>query len=255
MTRVVKIGGRVQSDAALIAALATAAATGEPLCVVHGGGDEISALQRRLGLEPVFNRGRRVTSAEELEVVRMVLSGTANKRLVAALLSAGVPAVGLSGEDGALIGATRLEDGALGFVGVPARVDAGPLRALLASGYVPVVSPVARALDAVPGGPPALNVNGDDAAAALAGALGADELLLVADVEGVMIDGRCTAQLDAADIEQLIAGGVASGGMEPKLRASLAALARGVHRVRIGGAAMITDRNAGTSIEPARSVA
>ena len=113
--RVVKVGGRAQGEARLSAELAAAAAQAAAqatdgaaaLCVVHGGGDEVSALQRRLGLEPTFHGGRRVTSAEDLDIVRMVLSGTTNKRLTAQLLSAGVNAVGVSGEDGGAVPRSR----------------------------------------------------------------------------------------------------------------------------------------------------
>src|SRR5476651_275267 len=105
MTRVVKIGGRAQTNPRLINALREAwkSRPGE-LCVVHGGGDEVSAMQRALGREPVFIGGRRVTSEEDLDLLRMVLSGVVNKRLVNAMVTAGLPAVGISGEDGALIG-------------------------------------------------------------------------------------------------------------------------------------------------------
>src|SRR5690606_32037248 len=145
-------------------------------------GDEVTALQRRLGGEPTFVGGRRVTTAGDVDLVRMVLSGLVNKRLVGCLLGAGVPAVGISGEDGALLAAEVLADGALGAVGIPTSADSRVVTALLDAGFVPVISPLAR--DAASGAP--LNVNGDDAAAAIAASLGATELLLVADVPGVL---------------------------------------------------------------------
>ena len=123
MTRVFKIGGRVQSHAGLAAA-GRAAATTDRVVVVHGGGDEVSTLQRRLGLTPQFNGGRRVTTPDDLEVVQMVLSGSAHKRLVAALVSEGVRAVGISGEDDGLLCARATLRETLGEVGVPTRVDA-----------------------------------------------------------------------------------------------------------------------------------
>ena len=252
--QVVKVGGRVQGAAALIDGLVAAWNAGDPFCVVHGGGDEISSLQQRLGLTPTFVGGRRVTSADELEIVRMALSGSANKRMVGALISAGVPAIGISGEDGPLLIARPKDRGALGYVGTPETVDPAPLRAILAGGFLPVISPVARAALSEAGAPSALNVNGDDAAAAIAAALESAELLFVADVAGVMIDGVVAQHLDIENAEHLITSGQARGGMEPKLRAAASALAGGVHRVRIGGVDMLSDPHAGTTIEFARSL-
>lgn len=243
--RVVKIGGRAQSDPALAGALARLwRAHPGALCVVHGGGDEISAAQRRMGGQPAFHGGRRITTPDDLDIVRMVLSGAVNKRLVAALLSAGARAVGVSGEDGGLLEATLANGGTLGRVGVPARVDARLLETLLRDGWLPVVSPLARALD----GDGGLNVNGDDAAAAIAVALGAAELLLLADVAGVFVDGSVVPTLDADGAAALIADGTAGGGMAAKLEAATSALARGVARVRIGDLRALTRFDAGTTL-------
>jgi acetylglutamate kinase len=244
--RVIKIGGRLQSSPTLAADLA-AAWRREPasLCVVHGGGDEISALQRRLGSEATFAGGRRITSEADVDIVRMVLSGTANKRLVAALVTAGVRAVGVSGEDDGMLEATIAADGALGRAGLPSNVDASLLRALLAGGWLPVISPVAR--EAGDTGH-ALNVNGDDAAAAIAAALGAAELLLLSDVPGVLVNDRPVGALDDETARTLIRDGAATGGMAAKLDAACAALARGVPRVRIGDASALSDANAGTTL-------
>src|SRR5215210_9596258 len=123
MTRVLKIGGRAQSDAGLSAAVLGAAGQGR-IVLVHGGGDEVSALQRRLGMTPTFHGGRRVTTTDDLEIVRMVLSGSANKRLVAAFVGAGIRAVGISGEDDGLLCARASARETLGEVGAPSRVDA-----------------------------------------------------------------------------------------------------------------------------------
>ena len=251
MTRVVKVGGRAQGDPQLPFALAAAAQAasqgrGNALCIVHGGGDEVSALQRRLGLEPRFRSGRRVTSTEDLEIVRMVLSGTINKRLVAALVSHGICAVGISGEDGLLFTAQVTDDANMGRVGGAVTVDATVVQLLLAAGFVPVISPLARdAGDSVGAG---LNVNGDDAAAALAVSLGADELVLVADVPGVIEDGAVIPELDANGVHGLIARGVAAGGMVAKLEAGLAALRGGVAAVRISALEGITDSAVGTQL-------
>jgi acetylglutamate kinase len=243
----VKIGGRSQTDPRLAPSLAGAAQAGNgALCVVHGGGDEVSAVQRRLGLEPVFIGGRRVTSTQDLEVVRMVLSGTINKRLVALLLGRGVRAVGISGEDAMLFTAHATDPATMGRVGGEVAVDPGIVRQLLAGGYVPVISPLARDADDRAGS--GLNVNGDDAAAALAVALRADELLFVADVPGVLDGALPVPLLDAERVGSLIASGVAAGGMAAKLEAALSALAGGVARVRIAGLEGIGDPAAGTRI-------
>ncbi|HUF64484.1 MAG TPA: acetylglutamate kinase, partial [Gemmatimonadaceae bacterium] len=182
MTRVLKLGGRAQSSTELLDALVAAwTERRSDLCLVHGGGEEISALQRALGIEPVFVGGRRATTVRDLELVRMALSGAANKRLVTALVDRGVAAWGISGEDAGLLQATPLPSDELGLAGTPTRVNPAPLQLLLERGYLPVVSPVARSA----AGSGALNVNGDDAAAALAAALEAEELLFVSDVAGV----------------------------------------------------------------------
>jgi acetylglutamate kinase len=243
MTRVIKLGGRAQNDPQLPTTVAAAAAR-ERVCVVHGGGDEVTALMRQLGREPTFVHGRRLTTTDDVAIVRMVLSGTVNKRLVAQLLSAGARAVGLSGEDGLLLEARPFGDGSLGAVGEPVRVNAPLIETLLEAGYLPVISPVAR-------GPvgEALNVNGDDAASAIAAALGASELLLIADVPGVFDEsGQVLPELRADEAERLIANGVAKSGMAAKLDAALHALQHGVARVRIGDLQAISDSTVGTSI-------
>ncbi len=252
---VVKLGGRTQGDPALPAALAASwHATDGRLVVVHGGGDQISALQRLRGEEPVFIGGRRVTTPLALELVRMVLSGLANKQLVAALTAAGVPAVGISGEDARLLTAVPIDEATFGQSGTPAGVDARLVETLLAARYLPVVSPVAARADATTevtatAAAGALNVNGDDAAAAIAAGLGASELFLLADVPGVLDADRALLPrltLDAA--RALVASGVAGGGMAAKLDACAMALAGGVRRVRIGDLAALAEPARGTEI-------
>jgi acetylglutamate kinase len=255
MMRVVKIGGRPQGDPCLAASLREAwdAEPGE-LCVVHGGGDEMSAMQRALGREPAFVGGRRVTSEGDLELLRMVLSGVVNKRLVNALVAAGLPAVGISGEDGALIGAELIDAASLGFAGQPVLVKAGVLRTLLKGRYLPVISPVGYNAKNSKGGP--LNVNGDDAAAAIAVALGSEELLLIADVEGVHDrDGEVISNLSIETARELTANGIAVGGMAAKLESAQAALIAGVARVRICDLAGLSDGERGTLVTHSQSVA
>jgi acetylglutamate kinase len=250
---VVKLGGRTQNDPSLASALSALwTSTGGRLVIVHGGGDQISALQRLRGEEPVFVGGRRVTTEGALELVRMVLSGLANKQLVSALTSAGAPAVGISGEDGAMLRATPIDVVTFGHSGTPASVDGKLAHVLLAQGFLPVISPVATHADQSIGG--ALNVNGDDAAAAIAAALGADELFLLADVPGVLDGSKNRIPvLPLDDARALVASGVAGGGMAAKLDACAQALAGGVARVRIGDLAALSVPDAGTAIVASHS--
>lgn len=244
VTRVIKLGGRAQADPTLPLLLAAAAARSR-VVVVHGGGDEVSAMQRRLGLEPQFIGGRRVTNEADLDVVRMLLSGTVNKRLTAQLITAGTIAVGVSGEDAGLLTA-RTGDATFGRVGRDVACDPHLLTHLLAGGFLPVISPLARDREAHNSA--GLNVNGDDAAAAIAVALHADELLFLADVPGVLENDRVFPSLDRTAIADLTARGIAQGGMRTKLEAALAALEGGVRRVRVGSIECIPDATLGTAV-------
>ena len=253
--RVVKIGGRAQANPQLPAILRDAwrAAPGS-FCVVHGGGDDMSAMQRALGREPAFIGGRRVTSEGDLDLLRMVLSGVVNKRLVNAFLAAGVPAMGMSGEDGRLIGAEIIDAATLGFAGRPITVNTDLLHVVLSAGYMPVISPVAYDSSSSQAG--ALNVNGDDAAAAIAAALGADELFLVADVEGVHdAEGEILSTLTGESARDLIVNGIAAGGMAAKIESAQAALAGGVSSVRICDLDGLVDDERGTFITLSQSIA
>jgi len=213
----------------------------------------MSAMQRALGKEASFVGGRRVTSRGDLELLRMVLSGAVNKRLVNSLVAAGVPAVGLSGEDDALIGAEVIDAVSLGFAGRPTAINVQLLRTLLSAGYMPVISPVGY--DATSGKGGTLNVNGDDAAAAIAAALEAEELLLIADVEGVRgAKGDFVPVLSLESARELIASGVAAGGMAAKLESAHAALLGGVDRVRICDLAGLVDNERGTFITQSQGV-
>jgi acetylglutamate kinase len=252
--RVVKVGGRAQADPRLFTFLGEAwKELPKSLCVVHGGGDEISAMQRTLGKEAVFIGGRRVTSKSDLDLLRMVLSGVVNKRLVNGLVAAGVSAVGLSGEDGALISAEIIDAESLGFAGRPTKVNSKLLRALIDAGNLPVISPVGYDGESGQGG--ALNVNGDDAASAIAVALQADELLLIADVDGVRDEqGDLLPAISLESARELIENGTAAGGMAAKLESAHAALIAGVDRVRICDLAGLVDVGRGTYITQSQSV-
>jgi acetylglutamate kinase len=252
--RVVKIGGRAQGDPGITVALRQAW-TDSPngVCIVHGGGDEVSSMQRALGREAAFVGGRRVTSQSDLDLLRMVLSGVVNKRLVNALVAAGVPAVGLSGEDDALIGAEVIDAASLGLAGRPTAINVQLLRTLMDAGYMPVISPIGY--DATTGKGGALNVNGDDAAAAIAVSLRADELLLIADVEGVRgAEGEVVQSLSIESARDLITSGVAAGGMAAKLESAHTALLGGVDRVRICDIAGLVDSERGTFVTQSQGV-
>jgi acetylglutamate kinase len=246
--RIVKIGGAALADETWLERFAAfAQRSEEPFIIVHGGGPEISARSERLGVAPLWKDGRRITSQEALNVATMVLSGSVNKRIVSTLVTAGVQAIGVSGEDAALLLAVPRDGGALGLVGEVVAVRGDVLHGLLGLGLIPVVSPISRGMDGK-----ALNVNADDAAMAVAAKLDAFELLFLTDVQGVMDEtGITAASLTAESAAELVRSGVAHGGMAVKLEAALAALRAGVSCVRIGGLEMLVDANAGTALRGA----
>ncbi len=211
---------------------------GRPTVLVHGGGPEISDLHERLGVPFEKIDGLRVTSPEGMTLTTMVLCGAVNTRIVERFVAHGLPALGVSGVDLGLLRAP-LAGAAWGRVGGPPQVAAERLEQLLAAGLVPVVAPVSLGPDGA-----AVNVNADDAAHAIAAALGASALEFVSDIPGVTEDDRVLRRLVPVDVERLIARGVVKGGMVPKLRAAVAALAAGVGRVRIGNLTTIRTNHA-----------
>lgn len=218
MTVVLKVGGSSAAEAA--AQVVREAANGRPLVVLHGGGPQISARMRALRLEPRYVGGRRVTDADSLACVDEGLRAV-NAALCADLEAAGVRTRGLPA---GVVRARRVPG--LGHVGEPVGVDLAQVRAAIAAGEVPVVGPLSAEVDA----DGFLNVNADDAAAALAGALGADELVFLTDVPGVLDEhGALIPSLRAS-----APPASASGGMLPKLEACGVALSAGVLRVWIG---------------------
>jgi len=227
---VIKLGGRaLESPQALAGFAAEVAAVRGPLVLVHGGGAEVSAWLERLAIAPRFEHGLRVTDAATLDVVAAVLAGLANKRLVASLRTRGVDAVGLSVLDGGTLSCTRHpEADTLGAVGVPTGGEASLLATLLAQGHVPVLASLGMSESGE-----LLNVNADDAAAAVATLLGADHLLLLSDTPGVRIDDVVVAAADAESLDTLRAHPQVTGGMSPKLAAVAAALAGGAARVTL----------------------
>lgn len=238
---VIKLGGSVLVNNTLRAQLLTQIAelhrAGHALILVHGGGKQIAALLDQLGIESRFHDGLRVTDAAARDAVQMMLAGKIGKDLVAELAQQGVTAVSLAGGDGLsfLAEKTHAEDGAdLGYVGRIVRANDSLITALLANGMLPVFACVALGVMDFA----YYNVNGDQMAAAVAGGCQAETLVFVTDVGGVLDgEGKSLAELNREQINALLATGVASGGMRPKLRACLEALDAGVKRILIVGAA------------------
>jgi len=199
--------------------------------VVHGGGPQIGELMARLGKVPEFRDGMRVTDAETLEIARMVLVGKVNREIVSAMNTYGPLAVGLSGEDANLLTAIR-RPGDLGFVGDVEVVDPSILERLLAQGLIPVVATVAADSTGQ-----AYNINADAVAGAIAATLRAEKLVFLTDVEGLRADPGDPASLlgvvSAEELEQMVASGVASAGMVPKVEACARAVRSGVTRAHI----------------------
>ena len=245
MTQIVlKVGGNELDDPAFVASFAQTVAAMRPCPVlVHGGGKEIGIMQRALGGEPRFVGGLRVTDEAALQAAEMVLCGTVSTRLVAALIAAGADAQGLSGVDRGLVRVERLQhpEGDLGRVGMPVAVRAEVLTSLLNQDVIPVVAPVSLGNDGT------YNVNADEIAGAIASAIGAAEVVFVTNAPGVMVHGSLAPQLNAAQIEQLIANGTIHSGMIPKVRAALTSLQAGVQAARITNLAGLS-ANTGTTI-------
>ena len=231
MPIVVKIGGNDLERPGFIDELALSVAAlhqQTPCILVHGGGQAINRMQKQLGLEPVYVNGQRVTDGASLAVAEMMLSGAVNKELTMALLRAGVDALGLSGVDRGLL---RVEPWGenMGRVGRIVNVRADVLLGLCEQGVVPVVSQISL-------GPEGrYNVNADHAAGAIAAALHAAHATFLTNVPGVKIGAEVAPYLTVAQAQELIAQGVITGGMIPKVQAALAAIASGVQK------AIITD--------------
>lgn len=228
---VVKIGGSMMDDEVALAGLCRALAELTiPLVLVHGGGKDINRHLAWLQEAPVFKDGLRVTGIAALKVVEMTLSGYVNKKLVGLLNAAGKSAAGISGVDGPTLICEMISPD-LGQVGRVTEVRRTLIDTLLAGRFLPVVSPIS-----VDKNQAHYNVNADDAAAALAIGLGAEKLIFVSDVEGVRgADGLRIAELNGLAIDQLIADGVAAGGMIPKLTSCKAAVTAGIGQVHICG--------------------
>jgi acetylglutamate kinase len=239
-TIVVKYGGHAMGEEALAEEfgrdIALLKQVGLNPVVVHGGGPQINAMLERLAIRSTFVDGLRVTDAQMVEVVEMVLAGTVNKMVAGLINRAGALAVGICGKDGGLIRARRLarrvrDPGSriervldLGFVGEPAQVDVRVIHALTGAGLIPVIAPVGADDDGQ-----TYNINADTVAGAVAGALRAERLLMLTDVPGVLgADGRLIEEMGVADVHAGLASGMISGGMIPKVQTCVAALEAGV---------------------------
>ena len=229
---VVKVSGHCLDDHELIEQFAMVVAESDrSLVIVHGGGVEISQLQHKLHIEPRYVDGLRVTDADSLALVEMVLCGSVNKRLVRYLLSAGVDAQGLSGVDRGLIRARKMRHESLdmGYTGEVLSVRGEVITDLLKRGITPVIAPVSL------GACSNFNLNADPVAGAIASAIDAHEVVFISNVAGVLVEGKRVPSLTRSQALELIERGVIYGGMIPKVESALAVLSSGVPQ------AVITD--------------
>lgn len=250
MLLLVKYGGNAMGELGRDPVLADCVALvreGHRIVLVHGGGPAIDRALEQRGILQKRVGGLRVTGRDSLDTVEAVLCATVNKALVRALCALGVAAAGISGEDGPTLVARRappVGGESLGYVGEIVEVRPALVEALLAGGFFPVVAPLGVAQD----GATAFNLNGDTAAGALAGALGADAFVAITDVPKIRRDLRDPAsavdRLDAARIEEWRHNGLLVGGMLPKVDAALEALRRGAKRAIVAGAGQLTIRRA-----------
>lgn len=248
---VIKLGGStLENQRMILQDIIWLRALGANPVLVHGGGPYINEWLNRLNIPAVFKDGLRVTDAQTLEVVRMVLCGQVNQGLVAMAAHMGGKVVGLCGTDGQMIQA-RVADAELGFVGEIEKVNQEVVQTLVAQGYIPIIAPLGQGPDGI-----SLNINADLVAAHLAGALDAEKLIFLSNVVGICrADGSLISELSEDEARQLIKEGVISGGMIPKVSACLDALVA-VPRVHIvdGGEPhvllreLFTDQGAGTMI-------
>ncbi|KAK3007644.1 hypothetical protein RJ639_013878 [Escallonia herrerae] len=265
-TIVVKYGGAAMKSEALqasvIADLVLLSCVGLRIVFVHGGGPEINHWLNRLGIEPNFHNGLRVTNASTMEVVAMVLVGNVNKKLVALINKAGATAVGLSGIDGRLLMARPSPNSEkLGLVGDIASVDPSALRPLIDNYHIPVIASVAA-----DGAGQMYNVNADTAAGELAAALGAEKLILLTDVAGILEDRdnpeSLVKEIDIKGVKKMMEEGKIAGGMIPKVNCCVRSLAQGVRTTSIIDGRLehsllleiLTDEGAGTMITGAENV-
>ena len=228
---------------------------GVKVVLIHGGGPEISETMKRLGKKSEFVNGLRVTDRETVDIVQMVLAGKVNKTLVNLLQMKGGHAVGLSGIDGGILEAT-MKDEALGYVGEITKIRTQPITDLLEKNYIPVISTIASDRQGN-----TFNINGDTAAASIAGALQSECLIMMTDIAGLLRDkddpSTLIPEVTVSQAKQLFAEGVISGGMIPKVECCIEAIGKGVkHVVMMDGRVphsilmeLLTDEGAGTMVK------
>ena len=229
---------------------------GVKVVLIHGGGPEISETMKKFGKKSEFVNGLRVTDKETVDIVQMVLAGKVNKTLVNLLQMKGGHAVGLSGIDGGILEAS-MKDEALGYVGEITKIRTRPITDLLEKNYIPVISTIASDRQGN-----TFNINGDTAAASIAGALGAERLIMMTDIAGILRDkddpSTLIPAITVSDAKQLFEEGVISGGMIPKVDCCIEAIEKGVqHVVIMDGRVphsilmeLLTDEGAGTMVKP-----
>ncbi|MBQ6454711.1 MAG: acetylglutamate kinase [Eggerthellaceae bacterium] len=255
---VIKYGGNAMVDdevkQQVMSDIVLMSLVGVRVVLVHGGGPEISDMMKRLGKETLFVDGLRVTDQETVEIAQMVLAGKINKTLVSLLQTHGGQAMGISGLDGRMILA-EVRDERLGLVGEIVGVNIQPVLDLLDAGYIPVISTVAGDANGN-----TLNINGDTAAAAIAGALGAERLIMMTDIDGVLLDKNdpdtLIPEISLDEARKLVQSDIVSGGMVPKLECCISAITQGVKSVtiidgRVPHALLMelfTDEGAGTMV-------
>jgi acetylglutamate kinase len=235
-TIVVKYGGAAMKDSTLkdkvMRDIVLMSCVGLRPVVVHGGGPEINSWLDKLGIEPQFKNGLRVTDAATMDVVEMVLVGRVNKEIVALINQVGGRAIGLCGKDGNLITARPQGQEGIGFVGEVTNIDIKLLDTLVKNGYIPVVSSVAADETGQ-----SYNINADTVAGEIAAALGAEKLILLTDIPGILRDRHDpTSLIDKLDIQEareLIETGIVAGGMIPKVNCCVRSLAQGVRAAHI----------------------
>ena len=228
---------------------------GVKVVLIHGGGPEISSMMQKLGKEPKFINGLRVTDKETIDIVQMVLAGKVNKDLVNLLQTKGGHAIGLSGIDGGIL-ECQMKDEQLGYVGNITKIRTQPIEDILEKNYIPVVSTVASDRQGN-----AYNINGDTAAAHIAGALGAERLIMMTDIAGILKDkddpSTLIPEITVSEAKGLYESGVISGGMIPKVDCCIDAIEHGVDNVVIMDGRiphsilmeLLTDEGAGTMVK------
>ncbi|MEB3119704.1 MAG: acetylglutamate kinase [Snowella sp.] len=235
-TVVIKYGGAAMKDSQLkdkvIRDIVFMASVGMRPVVIHGGGPEINSWLDKLGIEPKFKDGLRVTDAPTMDVVEMVLVGRVNKELVSLINQAGGQAVGLCGKDGSLVTARPITNKDVGFVGEVSTINPRLVESMVKSGYIPVISSVAADEFGQ-----AYNINADTFAGEIAAALGAEKLILLTDTRGILRDYKdpstLVTKIDIQQARELIKEGVVSGGMIPKVNCCVRSLAQGVRAAHI----------------------